>query len=120
MMNSLEVRAPFLDIDLVDFVRKIPATYKYRNGITKYILKKSLEKLLPKDILYRPKKGFGIPIGQWLKSNILDFSKNENQNGMNPEFIQRRIQEHKENKSDHRAFLWNLWVLQRSRQKSTF
>jgi asparagine synthase (glutamine-hydrolysing) len=65
MMNSLEVRAPFLDIELVNLVRKIPHQYKYRNGERKYILKKALEPVLPKEILYRKKKGFGIPLGQW-------------------------------------------------------
>ena len=57
MMHSLEVRAPFLDIELVDFVRRIPWQYKLRGGQTKYLLKKALEPVLPNDILYRSKKG---------------------------------------------------------------
>src|SRR6202035_3595051 len=65
MMHSLEVRAPFLDVDLVDFVRRIPSNFKLRGGTTKYILKKALEGVLPNDILYRSKKGFGIPAGAW-------------------------------------------------------
>ena len=57
MMNSLEVRAPFLDIDLVDFVRKIPHAYKYRNGQTKYILKKAMEPVLPRRFSIAPRRG---------------------------------------------------------------
>jgi asparagine synthase (glutamine-hydrolysing) len=71
MMHSLEVRAPFLDIELVDFVRRIPWRYKLRGGQTKYLLKKALEPLLPNDILYRSKKGFGVPIGSWLQSGAV-------------------------------------------------
>src|SRR5207302_3968850 len=71
MMHSLEVRAPFLDIDLVNFVRTLPASAKLRGGETKWILKKALARVLPDDILYRSKKGFGVPIGQWFKSGAL-------------------------------------------------
>ena len=46
-------------------VKKLPANYKYRNGTTKYILKKALEGYIPKQIIYRKKKGFGMPIGKW-------------------------------------------------------
>jgi len=71
MMNSLEVRSPYLDIDLVDFVRRIPASYKFRQGTTKYILKKALEPVLPKEIIYRNKKGFGSPIAKWFSNKTL-------------------------------------------------
>ena len=62
MMVSLEVRAPFLDNDVVEFARKIPHRYKYRNGQTKYLLKRALEPVLPRDTIYRKKKGFGVPL----------------------------------------------------------
>src|SRR5205814_7983149 len=68
MMHGLEVRAPFLDIEFVDFVRRIPSNYKLRGGVTKYILKKALAPLLPDDILHRNKKGFGTPIVSWFKN----------------------------------------------------
>ena len=111
MMNTLEVRAPFLDIELVDMVRKIPWNYKYRNGQTKYILKKAMEPVLPKEILYRPKKGFGVPIGRWFKEGIINMDKIENVGFLNNNFISKSISEHKHGKADHRAFLWNLWLL---------
>jgi len=111
MMNSLEVRAPFLDIDLVDFVRKIPHTYKYRNGQTKYILKKALEPILPHEILYRAKKGFGVPIGRWFQEGSLSLDETGSNNSLRGPYISRTIKEHRAGRMDHRAFLWNLWLL---------
>jgi asparagine synthase (glutamine-hydrolysing) len=112
MLVSLETRSPFLDIELVDFVRRIPSHYKFRHGQTKYILKKALESLLPKDIIYRSKKGFGVPIGKWFQTQQLSFSKAEMTfPRLNPNFIQTKIAEHIQQKTDQRAFLWNLWIL---------
>jgi len=62
---------PFLDIELVDFVRRIPHQYKYRNGETKYLLKKSLEKYCRMMCCYRPKKGFWNAGRQWFKEEEL-------------------------------------------------
>jgi asparagine synthase (glutamine-hydrolysing) len=104
MLNSLEVRSPFLDIDLVNFARKIPANYKLRNGTTKFILKKALEPLLPADVLYRKKKGFGSPIGPWFKDQKLNFSPNN-------DFEQRMLKAHQAGRQDNRSYLWNSWVL---------
>ena len=113
MMNSLEVRAPFLDIELVDFVRRIPAQYKYRKGQTKYILKKALEPILPGKILYRSKKGFGIPVGQWLKEPCFKLSPSSPAtDSLSPSFIRKAYQDHLQNRSDNRAFLWNYWLLE--------
>jgi len=67
MMVSLEVRAPFLDNDVVEFARRIPHQYKLRGGRTKYLLKKALEGVLPAEIIHRKKKGFGVPLARWLK-----------------------------------------------------
>jgi asparagine synthase (glutamine-hydrolysing) len=111
MMNSLEVRAPFLDIDLVDFVRKIPWNYKYRTGQTKYILKKALEPILPREILYRSKKGFGIPIGKWLKQPFFKPKTDLLSEMINPLFVRKLYQAHLNNQIDNRAFLWNCWLL---------
>jgi len=107
MMNSLEVRAPFLDIDFVNFVRKIPVEYKFHKGETKYLLKKSLERILPHEILYRPKKGFGVPIGKWLAGDELLPTVGKH-DLLNNSFVQKMHQEHQGLKADHRAFLWNL------------
>jgi asparagine synthase (glutamine-hydrolysing) len=111
MMHSLEVRAPYLDIELVDFVRRLPHRYKFRNGQTKYILKKALEPVLPASVLYRPKKGFGVPIGGWLKEGVLKFDQ-DGRGPLDPAFVRRRLTLHQRNRSDERAFLWSSWLLQ--------
>ena len=66
MSEGVEVRVPFLDNDLINFVEKIPIDYKLRQGQTKWILKKSMENLLPKEIIYRVKTGFGAPLRNWV------------------------------------------------------
>lgn len=111
MMNSLEVRAPFLDIDLVDFVRKIPHTYKYRNGRTKYILKKALEPVLPRKILYRQKKGFGMPVGKWFQGGYLSLDGKRYPSCLDQGFIKQSLESHRQNRIDNRLFLWNAWLL---------
>jgi asparagine synthase (glutamine-hydrolysing) len=110
MMHSLEVRAPFLDIELVNFVRRIPSAYKFRNGKTKYILKKALEGVLPHEILYRSKKGFGTPVGEWFRSGALsiDYSPLPL---LNPRVTARKLTAHRAGKLDAAAFLWGLYVL---------
>jgi len=110
MMNSLEVRAPFLDIEVVDFVRRIPSNYKLRHGTTKYILKKALEGVLPNDILHRAKKGFGIPIGAWFRNGALQFDDAQFP-AVSEEFVRRKVAAHRCGRSDERAFLWSFYVL---------
>ncbi|MCP4666032.1 MAG: asparagine synthase, partial [Deltaproteobacteria bacterium] len=111
MMHSLEVRAPYLDIDLVDFVRRIPGQYKFRNGVTKYMLKKALRPLLPREIRYRSKKGFAVPVGKWFKDGRLDVEPGRPDGPLNALFVKKKITEHKSGLHDHRAFLWNHWLL---------
>lgn len=113
MMHGLEARAPFLDINFVDFARRIPSAWKYRHGQTKYILKKALEPILPKDVLYRKKKGFGVPIGSWFKSGRLALEAGDASTGLNPAFVQKKLAEHRAGRADQRAFLWNAWLLDR-------
>lgn len=68
MMHGLEVRSPFLDTALVEFVFNLPYEYKVRNGKQKYILKDILAEYMPTDFVYRRKQGFGAPIEQWLNN----------------------------------------------------
>jgi len=112
MFNSLESRSPFLDIDFVNVVRTIPSRLKYRSGTTKYILKKALEPVLPHEIIYRPKKGFGMPVGKWFKDGVLTLDDGPTPPGLDAGFIRNRLAEHRAGRQDHRAFLWNLWLLQ--------
>ena len=111
MMNSLEVRSPFLDRDFVDFIRRIPSSYKYRNGKTKYILKKALYPVLPQGVLYRSKKGFGVPIGQWFKEGALSVDTYDSLAVLDQKFVGRALDEHKRGKRDWRSFLWAYSIL---------
>ncbi len=111
MMHSLEVRAPYLDIELVDFVRRIPHGWKFRGGETKYLLKKALEPVLPREILYRSKKGFGVPIGPWFRQSMLDEGGDRDWGPLAGDFVRRKFEDHRRGRSDERAFLWNAWLL---------
>ena len=112
MMHGLEARAPFLDIDFVDFVRRIPSSWKFRNGRTKYILKKALEPVLPADVLHRRKKGFGVPVGAWFRDGRLGVDAATPVESLDGGFVQAKLAEHRRGRSDQRAFLWNMWLLQ--------
>jgi asparagine synthase (glutamine-hydrolysing) len=109
MMVGLEVRAPFLDNEVVEFALRLPSNLKYHNGTSKYLLKKAMKGSLPDDLLYRPKKGFGIPLTTWLKSWPI---KDTDLNGCNGSFVRKMIVEHHQGIRDNRLFLWNWIVLQ--------
>ena len=70
MALSLEARSPFLDYRMVEWAMRLPVEYKIRGHHTKYLLKKALCRYLPKDLVYRPKKGFGVPVAQWLRGPL--------------------------------------------------
>lgn len=70
MANSLEVRAPMLDHRLMELTTRMPSSLKLKGVIGKYILKKSLEKMLPNDVLYRKKMGFAVPLASWLRQDL--------------------------------------------------
>lgn len=117
MANSLEVRAPFLNTNVVEFANSLPYPYKYNNFQTKHILKKLMEDKLPKGIVYRRKKGFGIPLGRWLKEDLKEFcntvlsKKNNDKIGLfSFEYIDKLKNEHFFGQKDNRKLLWNLIV----------
>ena len=70
MAAGVEVRVPFLDLELIDFAESIPIEYKLRNNIGKWILKKAMEPYLPDNVIYRPKTGFGLPLRGWIKKEL--------------------------------------------------
>src|SRR3989344_970842 len=75
MANSLEARSPFLDHKMIELSGKIPFNLKVKKGESKYILKKALEKIVPKENLYREKMGFGIPLSDWFSGKLNSYSK---------------------------------------------
>jgi len=115
MMHSLEARAAFLDNDLVDFVRRLPPRLKLKGRVRKYLLKRALAGSLPADILKRRKKGFGVPLRDWLRElpypGDRDFGL-----GLDLAAVHRWDAEHRQGAADHRLFLWLWQVLQRGPQ----
>lgn len=113
MLNSLEVRSPYLDLEMVDFARKIPWRFKLDGGRTKYLMKAALEPILPPVIVHRSKQGFALPIGAWLGRGEIDPPVTGETGGVDPGFIQARLAEHRSGRDDHRLFLWNQLALNR-------
>lgn len=111
MLCSLEARSPFLDIEFVDLARRIPWQLKLRKGKTKWILKRALEPLLPAEIVHRPKKGFGMPIGRWLREGRFNFNHGVVRPYLDTGYAGRKVLAHMGNRSDERLFLWSYWVL---------
>ncbi|MFN0278684.1 MAG: asparagine synthase (glutamine-hydrolyzing) [Pyrinomonadaceae bacterium] len=119
MAVSLETRAPFLDPRIGQFAAGLPLDYKLRGNKSKYILKKSVEGLLPNSILHRSKKGFGIPIAEWLKvrlnplmHDLLSPSRLKDQGLFESKYVQTLIAEHEKNIASHHKQLWTLLVFQ--------
>ena len=71
MAEGVEIRVPFLDMDLVEHAAKIPPEFKQRRASSKAVLKKAMEPYLPSRIIHRPKTGFGVPLRSWLKNELL-------------------------------------------------
>lgn len=111
MAHGLEARAIFLDNDLVDFVRRLPTSYKVSGNRRKIVLKKALQGLLPVDILDRPKKGFGIPLHKWLSHMALGSEGCERLN-LDRGIINSHIAAHRAGHADQRLFLWSWRALQ--------
>jgi len=75
MAVSLEARVPFLDHKLVEFAMSIPQSVKVRNGELKHIMKKTVERVIPREIIYRKKQGFGVPVKEWSFRELGNFTK---------------------------------------------
>jgi asparagine synthase (glutamine-hydrolysing) len=75
MAFSLEARCPMTDYRLVEWAMRLPAEYKIRNGVTKYLLRKALSRHLSADLVYRPKMGFGVPMARWLRGPLREWAQ---------------------------------------------
>jgi asparagine synthase (glutamine-hydrolysing) len=111
MMHGLEVRSPFLDIDLINCVRRIPSYYKMRKGQSKYILKKAMDGLLPPSIVWRKKKGFSAPLTKWILEGLLELKAEDIWEGKAFKLIQSKMTSHQSRREDNRLFLWNIHLL---------
>lgn len=119
MYNSLEVRAPFLDTPVVEFLVNLPKSFKLHGFTTKYLLKKLMEDKLPKEIVYRKKKGFGIPLAEWLAKDlkpllldVLSEEKLQKQGLFNVQYVQEILNTHFAKKADNRKQIWTLLIFQ--------
>jgi asparagine synthase (glutamine-hydrolysing) len=115
MANSIETRVPFLDHHLVEFAASIPSKYKVHGNIGKYILKQALEPILPHDILYAKKRGFGAPIREWFRSGLASKIDEHVLSGplarrelFDPKYVRRLVTEHASGKKDWSFHLWGL------------
>jgi len=119
MANSLEARSPFLDHKVLEFSASLPSAWKLHGLTTKYILKKSFNDFLPKEILHRGKMGFGIPVGKWFRNNWKNYyreivlsQKSINRGYFERETIEQMFYEHISGKRDHGYRLWALLMLE--------
>jgi asparagine synthase (glutamine-hydrolysing) len=117
MACSLEVRAPFLDYELVEFVMGLPSKLKLKGFTSKYILKNAMNNWLPKELINRPKKGFGVPIAKWVKGplkelfgDLLSPDRIGREGFLNPDYVNNLLQDHLVNRKDNRKQLWTLLV----------
>ncbi len=120
MATSLEARVPFLDHRFVEFAGSVPGKYKLQGRKTKMILKQSMEELLPKEILYRGKEGFSIPIKNWLKNELkpmmmdtLSPEKIKREGFFNPDYVEILKNEHLSGRENHSHRLWALMIFGR-------
>jgi asparagine synthase (glutamine-hydrolysing) len=119
MANSLEARSPFLDHHVIEFAATLPENLKLRGMTTKYILKKTLQKLLPSENLTRGKMGFGVPIGHWFRGQMQPFlrehllSERAGRRGLfRPEVVRRMVELHTRGERDYTHQLWTLLMLE--------
>lgn len=124
MATSLEARVPLLDHKIVEFAFSIPEDFKLKGYTTKWFFKKSMEGILPDEIIYRQKEGFSIPIKNWLKNELKDLmfeylsEKRIKETGIfNYNYVKKMIDEHINNRENHSHRLWTLILFNMWRER---
>ena len=124
MAHSLEVRSPILDHKLMEFIGKLPSSFKLKGSESKYILKKINENRLPGNILYRKKQGFSIPLAGWLRGELKEFAREtllspgaRINNYFNPGYIRDLWKRHLRGRQDYAYPLWGLMMFELWQQK---
>jgi asparagine synthase (glutamine-hydrolysing) len=115
MAVSLECRVPLLDQRLVELAAGMPGSLKMKGGELKHTMKRALADVLPHSILYREKRGFGAPMGAWLRAelapvlhDVLSRESIERRGLLDPDVVQATIREHEQQKSDRTDHLLGL------------
>jgi asparagine synthase (glutamine-hydrolysing) len=119
MSVSLETRVPFLDHRVVEFAWRLPQSYKLRNGVTKWPLRQVLYKYVPQALIERPKMGFSVPIGDWLRGPLrgwaqalLDPARLRAETFFEPALIRQKWEEHQSGRRNWQYQLWNVLMFQ--------
>lgn len=113
MAHSLELRTPFLDKEVFEVARQIPANLRIANGTTKYILRKAVEGIVPDHVLNRKKLGFPVPIRFWLRDEMYDWARSiivESQTDqyLNKDYCLQLLEDHRQQKRDNSRKLWTI------------
>lgn len=124
MAASLEVRAPFLDYRLVEFMNALPLALRLRWGKTKYLLKRLMRGRIPDAVIDRPKRGFWVPIGPWFRKELiplcdeyLNRTRLERGGIFRYTFVEKLLWEHRQGRRDHRRLLWSLLLFEMWRER---
>ncbi len=119
MANSLETRVPLLNHKIVEFAYSLPREFKINQGVTKRILRQVLYKHVPQDLIERPKRGFAVPLNDWLRGELKDWAfdlldpyKLKAQGYLNSELISQKLQQHVSGKADNGYYLWDILMFQ--------
>ncbi|HEX8568049.1 MAG TPA: asparagine synthase (glutamine-hydrolyzing) [Pyrinomonadaceae bacterium] len=119
MAVSLEARSPLLDHKVIEFAASLPDSIKLRGAETKSLLKRVAARLVPREVIYRRKMGFGVPIAGWIRGEMKEFvrevllsEKAQKRGLLKPEVVSRLVVEHTESGRDHGAQLWTLLMLE--------
>jgi asparagine synthase (glutamine-hydrolysing) len=119
MINSLEARVPFLDHRVVELAWRLPMSMKMRDGKTKWILRQVLYQYVPKQLIERPKTGFGIPLGEWLRKplscwveSLLNESRLTKEGYFNVQYVREIWRAHLSGQHNHQKLLWNILMFQ--------
>jgi asparagine synthase (glutamine-hydrolysing) len=119
MAVSLETRMPLLDHRIVEFSWSLPLSMKVRNGKGKWILRQLLHRYVPRELVERPKMGFGVPIGEWLRGPLRGWAegllneKEMRERGLiEPEPVLRKWQEHISGQRNWQYLLWDILMFQ--------
>ncbi len=119
MLSSVEARAPFLDRDVTKFALSLPPELRVRRLETKWVLKKAAERWLPKDVIYRRKRGLSVPIANWINhglkgevDRLLEPGRLRSQGLVNETYVTRLLDEHRSGRANHAKSLWALVMLQ--------